>query len=130
VLALIVAMTVGIGAAAAEPIELVCKGDSYVFVNNAWQKLDGMQVRIQLDMATGQIVEYPLARNLNQFTLQKSEQLVNFTRKILFAEARVVDETLQINRMSGKMLHLLVDPRNGQKQTVFAGKCSRGRTLF
>lgn len=125
-----VLVTAMAGGALADTIELVCKGDSYVFVNKAWQKLDGMQVRVQLDMETGQLVEYPLARNLEQFTLQKSEQLVNFSRKVLFAEAQVVDETLQINRMSGKVLHLLVDSRSGQKQTVFSGKCGRGRTLF
>ena len=116
--------------ARAEAIELVCKGDSYVYVNQGWQKLNDMQVRLQVDLEQGQLVEYPLARDLSQFTLRKSDQFVNFTRKVLFAQARLINETLQINRRNGQVLHILVDPRSGQKQTLFAGKCGRGRMLF
>jgi hypothetical protein len=119
-----------VGTARADTIDLVCKGDSYVYVNNAWQKLDGMQVRILLDLELGELVEYPLAQSLEQFNLRKSGQFVNFVRKVQFGGERVIDELLQINRQSGKVVHMLVDAGSGQRQTVFSGKCTRGRMLF
>lgn len=126
----ILAALLWVSTAHAEPTELVCKGDSYVFVGETWQKLNNMQVRIQLDLESGQLLEYALARNLEQFVLGKSEQFVNFGRSILFSRGRVINESIQINRMSGRMLHLMVDEKNGQQQTVFVGKCGRGRRLF
>ena len=116
--------------ALADPTELVCKGDSYVYVGDNWQKLDNMQVRIQLDLETGRLLQYALARNLEQFVLGKSDQFVHFDRSILFSQNRVINESIQINRMSGRILHLMVDEKNDQQQTVFVGKCGRGRRLF
>ena len=125
-----VALVGPVGAARADTIDLVCKGDSFVYVNNAWQKLDGMQVRILLDLELGELVEYPLAQSLEQFSLRKSGQFVNFVRKVQFEGERVIDELLQINRQNGKVVHMLVDAGSGQRQTIFSGKCTRGRMLF
>jgi hypothetical protein len=126
------AATACLGAAdsRADTTELTCKGDSYVFIGEAWQKLDNMAVRLVMDIETGRLLEYALARELDQFAQSKTDQWVSFARRLAYSSTQVVRETIQINRISGRILHVLTDEVNGQKQTVFLGKCQRGRKIF
>ncbi|MEX2647779.1 MAG: hypothetical protein WD673_02050 [Alphaproteobacteria bacterium] len=129
--AAVAAMAIALAPGArAEPTELTCKGDSYVFIGEAWQKLDNMSVRLVMDLETGRLVEYALARELDQFVQNKTEQWVSFARRLAYSTTQTVRETIQINRVSGRILHILTDEVNGQKQTVFLGKCQRGRKIF